>query len=159
MNILCIDAGTSGMRGIVFDHLGERICEHRETYRPVYRKNGWVEQDPADWERALYRILRRVAAEALVTVDVISFTAFRSSVIPVDENIRPLCLAIMWQDKRADVLCERMREKNERVAALCGARIHPVFSGAKMRWIGKMHRIFMRTRSSLWWRRITCFFC
>ena len=32
-------------------------------------------------------------------------------------------------------MCEQMREQNERVAALSGARIHPVFSGAKMRWI------------------------
>lgn len=135
MNILCMDAGTSGMRGIVFDHMGERIYEYRETYRPVYLKNGRVEQDPADWERALYRILRHVAKEVPGDVDAISFTAFRSSVIPVDENVRPLCPAMMWQDKRADVLCEQLREQNERVAALSGARIHPVFSGAKMRWI------------------------
>lgn len=40
MNILCMDAGTSGMRGIVFDHMGERIYEYRETYRPVYLENG-----------------------------------------------------------------------------------------------------------------------
>ena len=50
-----------------------------------------------------------------------------SSVIPVDENIRPLSNAIMWQDKRTNHICESMENLNDKVFSLCGSRINPVF--------------------------------
>ena len=58
MNILCIDAGTSGMKGVIFDHTGQRRKEYYEGYLSKYLTNGLVEQDPADWECALYHILK-----------------------------------------------------------------------------------------------------
>lgn len=138
MNVLCIDVGTSGMRGILFDHTGQSLAECQEFYRPVYLENSWVEQPPSDWENALYSILKQIAAEAgfkNIKIDAVSLTSLRSSTIPVDENLRPLCNAIMWQDKRVNELCERLRPNNDRVFELCGARINPVFSGAKMMWV------------------------
>lgn len=138
MTVLCIDVGTSSMRGILFDHTGQSLAEHQEFYRPVYLGNSWVEQPPSDWENALYSILKQIAAKAEfknIKIDAISLTSLRSSTIPVDENIRPLCNAIMWQDKRVNELCERLQPENDRVFDLCGARINPVFSGVKMMWV------------------------
>lgn len=68
-------------------------------------------------------------------IDAISITSQRSSVIPVDENIRPLSNAIMWQDKRTNHICESMENLNDKVFSLCGSRVNPVFSGSKMMWI------------------------
>lgn len=68
-------------------------------------------------------------------IDAISITSQRSSVIPVDENIRPLSNAIMWQDKRTNYICESMENLNDKVFSLCGSRVNPVFSGSKMMWI------------------------
>lgn len=138
MNILCIDVGTSGMRGILYDHTGQNLLEYKTFYRPLYFGNGWVEQDPSDWENALYSILNYVSSEAKIRqigIDAVSFTAFRSSVIPVDKKIHPLHKAVMWQDKRTDDLCEKMQVHNRTVNDICGAGINSVFSGIKMRWI------------------------
>ncbi|MDD3251116.1 MAG: FGGY family carbohydrate kinase [Lachnospiraceae bacterium] len=138
MNILVIDVGTSSMRGILFDELGQNLIEAQELYRASYLENSWVEQNPADWEQALYSILRQVSAEAETKnqkIDAISITSQRSSVIPVDREMNPLCNAIMWQDKRTNYLCERMEGLNDQVFSRCGSRINPVFSATKMTWI------------------------
>lgn len=138
MNVLVLDVGTSSMRGILFDHHGQCITEKQELYNATYMENSWVEQNPADWENALYSILRQTAAEAEKleqTIDAISITSQRSSVIAVDKDIKPLANAIMWQDKRTNYICESMESLNEKVFNLCGSRINPVFSATKMTWI------------------------
>ena len=101
MNVLVIDVGTSSMRGILFDHQGKCLTEKQEFYQATYLENSWVEQNPADWENALYSILKKSVAEAESMgekIEAISITSQRSSVIPVDENFRPLSNAIMWQE-------------------------------------------------------------
>ena len=138
MNVLVIDVGTSSMRGILFEHQGKCLTEKQEFYQATYLENSWVEQNPADWENALYSILKQSVAEAEnmgEKIDAISITSQRSSVIPVDENIRPLSNAIMWQDKRTNYICESMENLNDKVFSLCGSRVNPVFSGSKMMWI------------------------
>ena len=54
MNILVIDVGTSSMRGILFDHQGKLLTEKQNLYNVTYMENSWVEQNPSDWENALY---------------------------------------------------------------------------------------------------------
>lgn len=138
MNVLVIDVGTSSMRGILFDHQGKCLSEKQELYRAEYLENSWVEQDPADWENALYSVIKGTVKEAEnmgEKLDVISITSQRSSVIPVDKDFRPLSKAIMWQDKRTNHICETMENLNDKVFSLCGSRINPVFSGSKMMWI------------------------
>lgn len=149
MNVLVIDVGTSSMRGILFEHQGKCLTEKQEFYQATYLENSWVEQNPADWENALYSILKQSVAEAEnmgEKIDAISITSQRSSVIPVDENIRPLSNAIMWQDKRTNHICESMENLNDKVFSLCGSRVNPVFSGSKMMWIRKEHpEIYAKT--------------
>lgn len=138
MNILVMDVGTSSMRGVLLTHEGKELTEKQYFYSVSYMKNSWVEQNPSDWENALYEIVKKVSKEAVKnnwSIDALTITSQRSSVIPVDKTIRPLCNAIMWQDKRTNGICERLNAQNDRVFALCGSRINPVFSASKMTWI------------------------
>ena len=134
MNVLVIDVGTSSMRGILFDHEGKCLSEQQEFYQAIYMENSWVEQNPADWENALYSIFKKTVAAAELMgekIEAVSITSQRSSVIPMDRNLRPLGNAIMWQDKRTNHLCEMMENLNDKVFSLCGSRINPVFSAQK----------------------------
>lgn len=138
MNILVIDVGTSSMRGILFTHEGELLTEKQNLYNVTYMGNSWVEQNPSDWENALYKIMREVSKEAQANgwaIEAVTITSQRSSVIPVDKAIRPLCSAIMWQDKRTNEICENLNSQNDKVFSLCGSRVNPVFSASKMTWI------------------------
>ena len=102
MNILVIDVGTSSMRGILFTQDGETLTQRQQLYQVTYGEKGWVWQDASDWENALYGIIREITAETEEKgwrVDAIAITSQRSSVIPVDKEFKPLCPAVMWQDK------------------------------------------------------------
>ena len=48
---------------------------------------------------------------------------------------RPLSPAVVWQDRRAEVLCGRWADAAGRVAALTGLVLDPYFSAPKMRWL------------------------
>ncbi|MBR4888040.1 MAG: hypothetical protein IKU17_02735 [Clostridia bacterium] len=138
MNVLVIDVGTSSMRGILLSAEGVELTQKQSYYSVTYMENSWVEQAPSDWEDALYEIVREVsdlAAENDWTIDAISLTAQRSSVIPVDRSVQPLCNAIMWQDKRTNAICAELEKENDRIFSLCGSRVNPVFSGSKMTWL------------------------
>ena len=138
MNILVLDVGTSGMRGILLTHAGRELSVRRRAYHPVYLEDGWVEQNPAVWEESMYAILSEVAEDARERnwgIDAIALTSQRSSVIPVDATLRPLANAIMWQDKRTEELCAQLSPHNDRVFARSGSRVNSVFSGAKMAWV------------------------
>lgn len=137
MNILVIDVGTSSMRGILFTHEGRLLAEKQILYRVSYLENSWAEQEASDWENALYGIIKAVTGEALEKhwgIDAITITSQRSSVIPVDSSVNPLCNAIMWQDKRTNEICERLAPLNDKIFSLCGSRVNPVFSASKMTW-------------------------
>lgn len=138
MNILVVDVGTSSMRGIVFTQEGRALFSAQEAYTPLYLQNGWAEQPPAEWESALYGLLSQAAeaaGEGNWSLDAVALTSQRSSVIPVDKDMRPLCNAIMWQDKRVEPLCRELEKENGWVFKRCGSRINPVFSGTKMAWL------------------------
>lgn len=92
-----------------------------------------VEQDPLDWLNAVKALCKAAAAE--MPVDAIGLTSQRSSVIPADENGIPLTKAIMWQDTRNKMLCEGLRDKENRVRHVCGNGINTVYSGGKMAWL------------------------
>lgn len=133
-----MDVGTSSMRGVLLTHEGKELTEKQYLYSVTYMENSWVEQSPSDWENALYEIVRNISADALKnnwSIDALTMTSQRSSVIPVDKTIRPLCNAIMWQDKRTNEICEALNAQNDKVFSLCGSRVNPVFSASKMTWI------------------------
>lgn len=136
MNILVIDVGTSSMRGILMNEHGQEIAKEQRFYSAIYMENGWVEQDPEDWKQALYSISKAISQ--VYPVDAITLTSQRSSVIPVDSKIEPLCNAIMWQDKRTMEICQKLAVYNDAVFARCGSRVNPVFSAGKMTWIREM---------------------
>lgn len=140
MNILVLDVGTSSMRGILFSSEGIALASKQCLYRANYMDGGLVEQSPSDWEDALYEILHFLSAKSMdkgLSIDAISITAQRSSVIPVDKDMIPLHRAIMWQDKRAVEICRRLECENEKVFKLSGSKVNTVFSAGKMTWIRK----------------------
>lgn len=149
MNILVMDVGTSSMRGVLLTHEGKELVEKQHLYSVSYMENSWVEQSPSDWENALYGIMKEVSAESEKNgwkIDAVTMTSQRSSVIPVDKSMRPLCNAIMWQDKRTNGICEALNSKNEKVFSLCGSRVNPVFSASKMTWIREQRpEIYQKT--------------
>ena len=138
MNILAIDVGTSSARGILYDGEGRSQFIHPVTYSVYFPGENLVEQDSGDFDSAVAEICAAAAAWAKdrgQTVDALSLTAQRSSIIPVDRQGEPLRPAIMWQDKRNEGIAAALRPREKEIYALTGARINTVFSGTKMTWL------------------------
>lgn len=57
-HILVIDVGTSSMRGILFDEDGRILHVLQRKYQVSFLSDTMAEQDPRDWEDALFAILR-----------------------------------------------------------------------------------------------------
>lgn len=138
MNILIIDAGTSSMRGILYRDNLEKLLSCRIKYSPRCKANGELQQTAEEFENALITIVKTLNTEAIaldMSVDVISITAQRSSVIPLDASGNPLMNVIMWQDTSNRRICSELEKYNKQIADLSGACVNTVFSGGKMAWI------------------------
>lgn len=137
MNILVIDVGTSSIRGILYDEQGKPCFGHQINYSVHFFDELYAEQEPSDWSESIVEISARTAdfcRQNGMTVDALSLTSQRSSIIPVDRAGRALRPAIMWQDKRNSDIVAELQPKVDFVHSLTGARINTVFSGTKMTW-------------------------
>jgi len=135
--IIALDTGTTSMRAVVFNELGQVRHIARRYNPPQYYPDGRVEQNPESWKRCLFELLTEVRAWAdaqKMHIVALSLTSQRSSVIPLDREGRPLHNAIMWQDIRTDPLCASMKQVESEVYRRSGLRITSVFSAIKMLW-------------------------
>lgn len=136
--ILVIDVGTSSMRGILYDTSGKIRKKVQHHYRPKYVDNIKVEQNPLDWKKSLMEIISEMVSwtkRKVINIEAISLTAQRTSIIPVDQQGRPLRDAIMWQDKRTIAVCEQLEAHTEFVYQRTGSKINPVFTAPKIKWL------------------------
>lgn len=138
MGILVFDVGTSSMRGVLLNDNADILCQFRRKYHPTFHSAVHVTQDPEIWEQALYDLTKDVAnwcKDHKEEIEMISLTAQRTSIIPVDDKGNALCDAIMWQDKRNIETCKRLVPLNGQIIRKSGTMINPVFSGSKMAWL------------------------
>lgn len=138
MNILVLDVGTSSMRGILFNQSGHQIFHHQTLYHVDYQSDIIAEQNPEDWKLALYEISRSVSHFCVqngLSIDGISITSQRSTIIPVDSGGAPVRNAIMWQDKRNAAICSALKDSEAELFHKTGSPLNTVFSGSKITWI------------------------
>lgn len=139
--VLALDQGTSSSRSIVFDDEGRvRALAQRELPQH-YPQPGWVEHEPEDIWRTQLETAREALAKAGVAaqdVRAIGITNQRETTLLWERaSGAPLHRAIVWQDRRSEPLCQRLRERG--LAALVQERtglvIDPYFSATKLRWL------------------------
>lgn len=138
MAMLVFDVGTSSMRGVLLNDKAEILCQFQRKYHPTFHTAVHVTQDPQIWRKTLYDITKDVNAwckDHGEEIEMISLTAQRTSIIPVDHQGEALCDAIMWQDKRNIKTCMRLAGFNGQIIRKSGTMVNPVFSGSKMAWL------------------------
>jgi glycerol kinase len=138
--ILAIDQGTTGSRAIVFDRRGRAVASAYEEFPQYFPRPGWVEHDPEEIWRSVYRTVQKaLAAVPGRAIAAIGITNQRETTVVWDRRTgRPVSRAIVWQCRRTAGRCRELRERKgiERlVREKSGLPIDAYFSATKLEWI------------------------
>ena len=139
--ILALDQGTSSSRSIVFDERGRIVAQAQRELTQCYPRPGWVEHDPREiWQTQLDTAREALQKAGIPATDIrsIGITNQRETTLVWNRRTgEPIHRAIVWQDRRAEPECARLREEGwtQKVQQKTGLRIDAYFSGTKLKWI------------------------
>ncbi len=139
--ILAIDQGTTSSRAMIFDEKARILAVSQQEFPQVFPRPGWVEHDPeAIWASVLAVCREALSAAGRRPADIvgIGITNQRETTVIRDRaSGRPVCNAIVWQDRRTAGKCrEYSADGGDTLAAeRSGLRIDPYFSATKVAWI------------------------
>jgi glycerol kinase len=139
--LLALDQGTTSTRAILFDADGTALAEAGRPLQQHYPQDGWVEHDAEEIFEASVAVLKAAVEKAgrdVADVTAIGITNQRETVVLWDRATgRPVHKAIVWQDRRTEPLCARLRAAGHepRVTELSGLLLDPYFSGTKLAWL------------------------
>src|SRR5215210_2607576 len=139
--ILALDQGTTSSRAILFDHDGAIAAVAQKEFEQIFPQPGWVEHNAQE----IWATQSAVAVEALGRADAspsdvaaIGITNQRETTIVWDRHTgRPVCNAIVWQDRRTAGFCDRLKAEGHGplITEKTGLIVDAYFSGSKIAWI------------------------
>lgn len=111
--IIGVDCGTSGTKTVLFDEKGAVIASHTIEY-PMYQpKNGYAEQNPADWADAMINTIKAVMSKSGVKkedVKGIGISGQMHGLVMLDKDNNVLRNSIIWCDQRTAKEVEQMNQ-------------------------------------------------
>lgn len=139
--ILALDQGTTSSRAILFNHDGGIVATAQKEFRQIFPKPGWVEHDAQE----IWATQAGVAAEVLHKarakagdVAAIGITNQRETTVVWDRKTgKPICNAIVWQDRRTAPMCDKLRAQklDKVIQKKTGLVVDAYFSATKVQWI------------------------
>lgn len=142
--LIAVDVGTSSTKTALRDESGRLVAEASAAYQVHHPHPAWAEMDVEDWWEAVCVTVRQVMAQSAIQpeevrgigVDGVSWT-----LIPVDRQLRPLCKAMIWLDRRAEAEAAWLRAQPEAEAwqGLSANPLDPAYVTPKLLWLRK-HR-------------------
>jgi sugar (pentulose or hexulose) kinase len=141
MIVLGIDVGTTGTKTIALNEDGAIIGRGYREYNLNSRAGGIVEQDAADWKRAVISTVDE--ATRYITdrskICAVSLSTQGATMTAVDSDFEPLCPAITWMDNRAaeeaDILKDLVGDDN--IYRKCGWGAGASYDISKIMWLKK----------------------
>jgi glycerol kinase len=139
--ILALDQGTSSSRSIVFKSDGSVLTVAQQEFRQIYPHPGWVEHDPQEiWASQLATARQALQQAGISAAQVASLgitNQRETTVVWRRDTGQAIYNAIVWQDRRAEPECLRLREAGAAplVQQKTGLLIDAYFSATKLQWI------------------------
>ena len=137
MSVLAIDQGTSATKALIVADSGEVLSLAEAPVTVLAGADGAVELHPED----LWSSVMTAATDALRTAGNPSLKAIGlanqgETVLAWDRTTgAPQGPAIVWQDRRSEVVCERLREHGPFLAEHTGLELDPYFVAPKVVWL------------------------
>lgn len=139
--ILALDQGTTSSRSMVFDKQGNIISVAQKEFKQIFPKPGWVEHDADEIWSTQFGTMAEAVAKADIKMKQIvgiGITNQRETTVVWDRSTgRPICNAIVWQDRRTAAFCDELKAANlgELIKQKTGLVIDAYFSASKLKWI------------------------
>lgn len=139
--LMALDQGTTSSRAIIFDDGGAIVASAQQEFRQIYPQPGWVEHDPVEiWETqaGVATIALKNAGLGSGDIAAIGITNQRETTVVWERATgRPICNAIVWQDRRTAAVCDRLRADGHEplIRSRTGLVPDAYFSGTKIAWI------------------------
>ena len=139
--IISIDQGTTSSRAILFNIKGKPIFSSQKEFTQYFPKSGWVEHNPEEIWSTTLKTLKNVISKAKRlkgNILAIGITNQRETTVLWDKKTgRAVYNAIVWQDRRQEEFCKRLRKQNKETIIFnrTGLLIDSYFSGTKIKWI------------------------
>jgi xylulokinase len=97
-----IDVGTTNIKGSLYDDEGKFIISVSSKYDSFSPCKNYHEQNPEDWFYETIKILKKLASSLKdkKALKAISFSTQGGTLVLTDKNMKPLCNAITWLDRR-----------------------------------------------------------
>ena len=139
--LLALDQGTTSSRAIVFNEVGVAVASARKEFSQHYPQPGWVEHDPVEiWETQIGAAVAALKEANLHARDIaaLGITNQRETTVVWERATgRPLCNAIVWQDRRTAAACDRLKAEGygPLIREKTGLIPDAYFSGTKAAWI------------------------
>ncbi len=139
--VLALDQGTTSSRAILFDAGGRVRAQAQKEFEQIFPEPGWVEHDPLDiWSSqsaVASEVLARAGASA-ADVAAVGIANQRETTVVWDRaTLRPICNAIVWQDRRTAGYIDGLRADGlaDAVQRRTGLVLDAYFSASKLVWI------------------------
>jgi glycerol kinase len=139
--ILAIDQSTSATKAVLFDAAGKVLDKASRYHHQLYPRPGWVEHNAEEIWRNVLAVIREVAGRnraKLARLACLSITNQRETIVVFDRRTgKPLHPAIVWQCRRGDPICHKLREQGREKLVLkkTGLKIDTYFSASKLKWL------------------------
>jgi len=138
---MALDQGTTSSRAVIFDEQGRVVSSAQKEFRQLFPKAGWVEHDAEE----IWSTQAGVTTEALGRAQIrnqdlaaVGIANQRETVVVWDRSTgKPICNAIVWQDRRTAPTCDQLRADGAEsmISAKTGLVIDAYFSATKLAWI------------------------
>lgn len=139
--ILALDQSTSATKAVLFDTRGKALDKASRPHRQIYPRPGWVEHDAEEIWRNVVAVVREVVTrnhKRISNIAGLSITNQRETILIFDRATgKPLHNALVWLDRRSDMLCEKLRGRGyeKLIRGKTGLKIDPYFSASKLKWL------------------------
>lgn len=139
--IMALDAGTTGVRAIIFGKTGCIIGDASREFAQIFPKPGWVEHDAAEILESQIEVARQAINKAGICpeeIRAIGVTNQRESAVIWDKSTgKPVYNAICWQSRQTAEIVEKWVESGltDEIREKTGLVIDAYFSASKIPWI------------------------
>src|SRR5438874_11856214 len=139
--ILALDQGTTSSRSMVFNKQGNVVSVEQKEFKQIFPQPGWVEHDAEEIWSTQVGTMAEAVAKAKITMKQIAgigITNQRETTVVWERRTgKPVCNAIVWQDRRTAAMCDRLKDQGleKLIRKKTGLVLDAYFSGTKLQWI------------------------